>query len=127
MVEPSAMAPHLPGAAKVVRTGSDEYQVSMKLSMGFLRPTVKADVLISNVVLPISFDINLRGKSMGAGVEADATVVLKSSDGVTRVRMVGTVQTSGLLTKVSDSKVDAAVTGFLDDYFGRVERGIPTG
>lgn len=111
----------------MVRTGSDEYQVSMKLSMGFLRPTVKADVLISNVVLPISFDINLRGKSMGAGVEADATVVLKSSDGVTRVRMVGTVQTSGLLTKVSDSKVDAAVTGFLDDYFGRVERGIPTG
>jgi hypothetical protein len=37
--------------------------------------------------------------------------------------MIGTVQTSGLLAKIADSKIESAVTGFLDEYFASVERG----
>jgi hypothetical protein len=36
--------------------------------------------------------------------------------------MAGTVETSGLLKKISDSKVEAAVSSFLDSYFASVEK-----
>ena len=119
------MEPHLPGTAKVVSTGSNSYRVSMKISMGFLRPTVNADAQLSDVELHQSFTINLSGKSMGAGVEGSAEVTLSTlpaDEGTTRVSMAGTVETSGLLKKIPDSKVEAAVSSFLDSYFASVEK-----
>ncbi len=126
LTDPTAMEPHLPGTAKVVATGSNGYRVSMKISMGFLRPTVNADVVLSNVVPHQSTTIGLSGNSMGAGVSGTAEVVLTSaldgSSNSTRVRMTGVVETSGLLKKVGDSKVEAAAVGFLESYFDSVER-----
>jgi uncharacterized protein len=125
LTDPEAIEPHLPGTAKVVSTGTDSYRVSMKISMGFLRPTVNANVQLSDIAKPESFVIELSGKSMGAGVKGTADVVLIAPEGdvnSTHVRMTGTVETSGLLKKVSDSKVEAAATGFLESYFSSVER-----
>ncbi len=124
LIDPDAMEPHLPGTAKVSSTGSDSYRVSMKISMGFLRPTVNADVQLSDVIPSNSFAIGLTGKSMGAGVEGEAEVVLGSTEsgGVpTRLSIVGTVRTSGMLSKVSDSKIENAAVGFLESYLSSVE------
>lgn len=125
LTDPAAMEPHLPGTAKVVATGSSRYRVSMKISMGFLRPTVNADAQLSNVVQRQSFSIDLSGKAMGAGVNgiAEATLEVGPATSSTRLTMIGTVQTSGLLAKIADSKIESAVTGFLDEYFASVERG----
>jgi carbon monoxide dehydrogenase subunit G len=126
LTDPEAMEPHLPGTVKVVATGSSAYRVSMKISMGFLRPTVNADVVLSNDVALQSMTIELSGKSMGAGVSGTSEVVLTPAldddSNSTRVRMVGVVETSGLLKKVGDSKIEAAAVGFLESYFESVER-----
>jgi len=125
LVDPDAMAPHLPGTAKVVATESDAYRVSMKISMGFLRPTVNADVQFSNLNEGVSFDISLTGKSMGAGVTGTAEVALGEDDydaGSTCIQMTGTIQTSGLLKKIADSKIENAATGFLEAYFHSIEQ-----
>ncbi len=93
--------------------------------MGFLRPTVNAKVQLSEVNEPESFVIELSGKSMGAGVKGTSEVVLSAVEhdpNATRVRMTGTVETSGLLKKVSDSKIETAATGFIESYFSSVER-----
>jgi carbon monoxide dehydrogenase subunit G len=125
LVDPDAMTPHLPGTAKVVATGTDAYRVSMKIPMGFLRPTVNADVQLSNFNEGVSFDISLTGKSMGAGVTGTASVALGehgSSADSSHIQMTGTIQTSGLLKKIADSKIEDAATGFLEAYFQSVER-----
>jgi uncharacterized protein len=125
LINPEAMTPHLPGTAKVVATGADAYRVSMKISMGFLRPTVNADVQLSNLNERVSFDIGLTGKSMGAGVTGTAEVTLSEHDSgqdSSRIRMTGTIQTSGLLKKVADSKIEGAATGFLEAFFQSIER-----
>ncbi|MBT3995775.1 MAG: hypothetical protein HOF01_08255 [Chloroflexi bacterium] len=125
LTDPAAMEPHLPGTAKVVSTGSNSYRVSMKIRMGFLRPTVNADVQLSNIDELRGFTIELSGKSMGAGVSGKAGVTLTSSgdeSGGTFVQMAGSVETSGLLKKVADSKMEAAAIGFLESYFASVER-----
>ena len=97
--------------------------------MGFLRPTVNVDVRLSDVNPEDSFRFEFLGKAMGAGLEGAAMVSLSSGGNphsgpteFTAVRMTGSVHTSGLLKKVSDSKIQAAVTGFLDEYFGSVEQ-----
>ena len=133
LTQTSTMEMHLPGGTAVATTGPEKLRVSMKISMGFLRPTVNVDVQLSDVRPKDSFRFEFGGKTMGAGVEGAATVLLDPSGnphggldiGATRstqVRMIGSVQTSGLLKKVSDSKIEAAVAGFLDDYFARIER-----
>ena len=125
LTDPDAMTPHLPGTAKVVATGTDAYRVSMKISMGFLRPTVNADVQLSNLSKHVSFDISLTGKSMGAGVTGTAEVGLSETDSgaeSNRIQMTGTIQTSGLLNKIADSKIENAATGFLEAYFQSIER-----
>jgi carbon monoxide dehydrogenase subunit G len=125
LTDPSAMEPHLPGTAKVVATGADNYRVSMKISMGFLRPTVNVDVQLTDIVNLESFEIGLAGKSMGAGVTGEAAVTLSIPDdqpGSTRMVMIGAVETSGLLTKVPDAKIETAAKGFLESYFTSVER-----
>jgi len=124
LTDPDAMEPHLPGTAKVVSTGDLSYRVSMKISMGFLRPTVNADVHLSEVSETSAFTIGLKGKSMGAGVEGSARVSLSPAQGnATRVSMSGGVESSGLLKKVNDSKIENAATGFLESYFSSVEQG----
>ena len=125
LVDPDAMAPHLPGTAKVVASGPGTYRVSMKISMGFLRPTVNADVQLSSLVEGASFDMNLTGKSMGAGVMGVAAVTLGeggSGADSSHIQITGTVETSGLLKKIADSKIENAATGFLEGYFQSVER-----
>ena len=92
--------------------------------MGFLRPTVNADVELSNIDESRGFAIELSGKSMGAGVSGKADVTLTSTgdnSGSTVVQMTGSVETSGMLKKVADSKIEAAAIGFLESYFASVE------
>jgi carbon monoxide dehydrogenase subunit G len=125
LTDPTAMEPHLPGTAKVVATAADSYRVSMKISMGFLRPTINADVVLSNIDNPRSFEIEISGKSMGAGVAGRAEIILNAAQGGairTRFTMIGVVETSGLLSKISDAKVESAAVGFLESYFSSVER-----
>lgn len=129
LTDPNAMGPHLPGTANVTSTGPETIRVSIKISMGFLRPTVNVDVQLSNISPTSSFRFEFSGKSMGAGVEGAVAVALNQDESpnaestqVTRVRMTGAVQTSGLLRTVADSKLEAAAAGFLDEYFGSVER-----
>ena len=117
-----AMEPSLPGTAKVASTGADSYRVSMKISVGFLRPTVNTNVQLSEVNELESFVIELSGKSMGAGVKGNAEVVLSALEDSTRIQMTGTVETSGLLKKVPESKLEAAAIGFLESYFASVEK-----
>lgn len=125
LTDPEAMEPHLPGTAKVKATGDLAYRVSMKISMGFLRPTVKANVQLSDVVKLEAFNISLSGKSMGAGVDGTAAVhfsEITGDVGTTRVVMSGNVSTSGLLKKVKDDKIENAAKGFLESYFSSVEQ-----
>jgi len=119
------MEPHLPGTAKVAAQGHDAYRISMKISMGFLRPTVNADVQLSDVVKPESFTIALSGKSMGAGVTGTAEVEVSSASDATSTTLLkisGAIQTSGLLNKIADSKIENAATGFLESYLASVEQ-----
>ena len=90
--------------------------------MGFLRPTVNVDIQLSNIVAMDSFDFAFTGKSMGAGIDGSAKVELVPEESAIRVKIGGAVETSGLLSKVSDSKIENAVEGFLDEYFGSIER-----
>jgi len=126
LTETTIMESHLPGSTRVTSTGPEKLRVSMKISMGFLRPTVNVDIELSDVNPQNSFGFEFQGKALGAGIEGEATVSLGSGDqpesGATRVRMSGVLHTFGLLKKVSDSKIDAAVSGFLNDYFASVER-----
>ena len=94
--------------------------------MGFLRPTVKANVQLVDVIEHSSFTIVLSGKSMGAGVSGEAKMTLSESEGdsnSTRIVMTGEVETTGLLKKVSDTKIENAATGFLESYLPSVEQG----
>jgi carbon monoxide dehydrogenase subunit G len=125
LIDPDAMTSHLPGTAKVVATGANAYRVSMKISMGFLRPTVNGNVQLSNLNEGVSFDISLTGKSMGAGVTGSAEVVLSDPDSganSSRIQMTGSIQTSGLLNKIADSKIEGAATGFLEAFIQSIER-----
>ena len=123
------MEPHLPASTVITAAGPENLRVSMKISMGFLRPTVNVDIHLSDIRPQDSISFGFSGKVMAAGVEGAARVSLHP-DGApevgpmpsTRVRISGSVSTSGLLKKVSDSKIEAAVTGFLDEYFASVER-----
>lgn len=125
LIDPEAMTPHFPGTAKVVATGSYAYRVSMKISMGFLRPRVNADVQLSNLNERVSFDISLTGKSMGAGVVGKAEVALGEHDSradSSHIQMTGRIQTSGLLNKIADSNIEHVATGFLEAFFLSIER-----
>ena len=124
LTDTAAIEPHLQGSAKVVSTGSNSFRISMKISLGFLRPTVNANVQLSNISIR-RFTIELSGKSMGAEVLGKAEVILKVAgreSESTVVQLIGSVETSGMIKKVADSKIKAAAIGFLESYFASVER-----
>ena len=132
LTETATMESHLPGTTRVTSTGPEKLRVTMKISMGFLRPTVNVDVRLLNVSPKDTFSFKFEGKALGAGVDGEASVALNPGGNPeggpvpsTRVSIKGSVRTSGLLRNVSDSKIDAAVTGFLGEYFASVERANP--
>ncbi|WP_342822609.1 CoxG family protein [Candidatus Lucifugimonas marina] len=127
LTDPDAMEPHLPKTTKVVPTEDGDYRVSMKVSLGFLRPTVRAKLRLSNVVEQASFTIGLSGKSMGAGVNGEAKMLMSESpekSGATHIVMTGRVETSGLLNKFSDTKIESAARDFLETYLSNVEQSV---
>ena len=72
LTEPATMEPHLPASTTITATGAEKLRISMKISMGFLRPTVSVDVHLSNIRPQDSISFEFSGKAMGAGVEGVA-------------------------------------------------------
>ena len=122
ITDSSVVEAHLPGETSVKDAGDNTYQVSSKLSLGFLNPTVSIDVHLSRIVDQECVDIELTGKSMGASISGAGTIVLATADvGSTDLQINADIQTSGLLNQVDDSKIKAAATEFIDAYLSSVE------
>ena len=62
LTEPAAMEQPLPGGTRVTAAGSEKLRVSMKIPMGFLRPTVNVDIRLSNVSLNDSFEFDFEAR-----------------------------------------------------------------
>lgn len=98
----------------------------MRVKVGFMSTDVNAEVRMANISELKNFDIEFAGSAMGAGVIGSGTSSLSNKyckKTVTVFNLSGAVETSGLLTSVSNEKIEKAVSGFLDDFFSSVEGG----
>ena len=127
LTDPVVMNTHLPGGVKISFGNPDEYLVTMKVSVGFMRPTVKASVRLSDIREPNGFELSISGKAMGAGVTGTGSAQLDvASEGrdATMFTLSGAIETTGLLKKISDDKIRSSANDFLDDYFSNLEETV---
>lgn len=121
LTDPESINRHLPKDAKVKSIDETEYELSLKVKAGFIRPTVKAKSTLHAVRMNESFEFNLAGKALGNSVRASARVVIEETESGSIVRLSGDVDTKGALNRVSDERKQQSITRFLDDYFQSVE------
>ncbi|MGB1749216.1 MAG: SRPBCC domain-containing protein [Dehalococcoidia bacterium] len=121
LTDPESINRHLPKDAKVKSIDETEYELSLKVKAGFIRPTVKAKSTLHDVRMNESFEFNLAGKALGNSVRASARVVIEETESGSIVRLSGDVDTKGALNRVSDERKQQSITRFLDDYFQSVE------
>ncbi|MEK9676626.1 MAG: SRPBCC domain-containing protein [Chloroflexota bacterium] len=121
LTNPDSINRHLPKDAKVKSIDETEFELSLKVKAGFIRPTVKAKSTLHDVRMNESFEFDLAGKALGTSVKARARVVLEEVEFGFLVRLSGDVETKGALNRVSDERKQQSITRFLDDYFQSVE------
>tara|TARA_A100001037_G_scaffold238080_1_gene217396 strand:+ start:6914 stop:7360 length:447 start_codon:yes stop_codon:yes gene_type:complete len=124
LTDPAVINVHLRNGVKIFSDSPGEYRVSMKVSVGFMRPTVKADVRLGEIRETQGFALSISGKAMGASVTGAGSVRLDAVAGISEVTLFalsGSIETTGLLKKISDEKIHAATTDFLENYFSSLE------
>lgn len=121
LTDPDSINRNLPKDAKVKAIDESNFELSLKVKAGFIRPTVKAKSTLRDVQVDESFAFDLAGKALGTSVKASANVILTETPSGSQVLLSGDIETKGALNRVSDQKKQQSIKKFLDDYFRSIE------
>jgi len=121
LTDPDSINRNLPKDAKVKAIDESNFELSLKVKAGFIRPTVKAKSTLRDVQVDGSFAFDLAGKALGTSVKASAKVILTETPSGSQVLLSGDIETKGALNRVSDQKKQQSIKKFLDDYFRSIE------
>ena len=121
LTDPDSINRNLPKDAKVKAIDESNFELSLKVKAGFIRPTVKAKSTLRDVQVDESFAFDLAGKALGTSVKASAKVILTETPSGSQVLLSGDIETKGALNRVSDQKKQQSIKKFLDDYFRSIE------
>jgi uncharacterized protein len=119
--DPDMLAKCIDGCESLTRVGDSAFEATVKAKIGPVSATFKADLVLSEVVAPVSYTLTANAKGGAAGFgKGVAKVALAEADGGTLLHYDVDGAIGGKLAQVGSRLVDVATRKMADDFFAKL-------
>src|ERR671939_305160 len=98
----------VPGCERLVQTGENEYEGTVKIGIQSIRGTYSGKIRLEDIQPPHHYKLVASGRSASGVVDGSGTVDLEEQDGKTLLTYTGDAQIGGTLASVGQRLIEGA-------------------
>ncbi|MCP4363671.1 MAG: carbon monoxide dehydrogenase subunit G [Chloroflexi bacterium] len=106
--DPDVLGKIMPGSEGIEEIGENEYQGGMKVKVGPVNGKFKADIKLTNIQTPDSYDIEVNGKGAPGVVKATGSLTLTETGDKTNLEYSGDAKIGGRIASVGQRLLDTS-------------------
>lgn len=123
--DPEVWSKAFSGAQRLVRTGDNRYEGTMKVGFGFLKADFALILSLGNKVAPERFTIDIDGSGPFGFARGTAAVDLRDAeDGGTFMEYASDLQIGGRVASVGQGVIDTAATSMAEKGLEALRREV---
>lgn len=122
LLAPDALQRALPGCQRLVASGENRYDVTLKVGVAAIKGTVTGTVQIGDLARPGSYTMAVDGKGSIGVATGKATVRLDEDGDSTLVTVAGDAEIHGLVASVGQRMLRGVSGRMLDQFFKSIDR-----
>jgi carbon monoxide dehydrogenase subunit G len=108
----------IPGCRRIEWTGPDSLELEVEVNLGLLRPTVRGDLTLTNVVPAKSYTLSGRGRGALLGVaQAAADITLTDQQRGTELFFTASGSASGAIMNLGMAIIGNSAQRVIDGFF----------
>lgn len=113
----------IPGCQRIEWTGPESLDLTVKVSLGFIRPTFEGALLLSDIVPAESYTLAGRGKGGVLGMaQASAAITLEDDPGGTILSFDAAGKADGGIMRLGRSLIGNSAQRLIDGFFEAIGR-----
>jgi uncharacterized protein len=111
--DPEVLAKIIPGCEQLNKTGENEYDAALNISVGPVKGQFKGGVSLADIVAPESYTMNVNGKGPAGFVNGVGKVRLEEQDGGTLMHYDGDATVGGRIVSVGQRLLDSVAKSMI--------------
>jgi uncharacterized protein len=111
--DPEVLAKIIPGCEQLDKTGENQYDAALNISVGPVKGQFKGGVSLADIVAPESYTMNVNGKGPAGFVNGVGKVRLEDQDGSTLMHYDGDATVGGRIVSVGQRLLDSVAKSMI--------------
>ncbi|MCC6382760.1 MAG: carbon monoxide dehydrogenase subunit G [Dehalococcoidia bacterium] len=122
LLAPDALQRALPGCQRLVASGEDRYDITLKVGVAAIKGTITGTVAIANLERPSSYTMAVDGKGSIGVAAGKATIQLAEDGEATLVTVAGNAEIHGLVASVGQRMLRGVAGRMMDQFFKSIDK-----
>lgn len=122
--DPVVLAQCMPGTERLVRIGSDEYEMKMKMVISAVQGLFAGKVRIADQKPPEQFRLIVEGSGKVGFMRGDGLLTLSSASATTEVHYEGEVHVGGVIAGVGQRLLDTTAKIVIRRFFEKLAASV---
>ncbi len=114
---PDLIAQCLPGCEKLIKTGDDTYEMTLKIGVGAIRGTFTGSIRLHDLNPISGYRMSVTGSGAPGFVKGEGLIQLGPEAGSTQVTYSGDVSAGGPIASVGQRMISGAARMVIDQFF----------
>ena len=122
LTDPANLVLCLPGCEKLVATGENSYEMTMKVGIAAISGTYSGKISLSEITPTTHLRMAVSGRGTAGFLDGQGLIDLEEAGDETLVRYSGEVQVGGVIASVGQRMLEGAARLILNQFFQNVSR-----
>jgi carbon monoxide dehydrogenase subunit G len=122
--DPEVLAQCMPGTERLVKIGSDEYEMKMKMVISAVQGLFAGKVRIADQKPPEQFRLIVEGSGKVGFMRGDGLLTLSSASATTEVHYEGEVHVGGVIAGVGQRLLDTTAKIVIRKFFEKLTASV---
>lgn len=122
LTEPENLARCLPGCEKLVASGENAYEMTMKVGVAAVKGTYAGKISLSEMTPTSHLRISVSGRGTPGFLDGQGSIHLEEAGDQTLLRYSGEVQVGGVVASVGQRMLEGAARLILNQFFQNLSR-----
>jgi carbon monoxide dehydrogenase subunit G len=117
LTDPDRIAQCLPGCEKLIKTGEETYDMTLRISVCGIRGTFTGGIRLHDLTPTSQYQMTVFGSGAPGFVKGEGTVALSAIDTGTQLQYSGAVSAGGPIASVGQRMIGGAARMTIDQFF----------
>jgi carbon monoxide dehydrogenase subunit G len=124
MLDPAALKQSMPGCERMVETGPDAYDITIKVGIAAIKGTYTGTVKVANQHPQDSYQLVVTGGGKPGSVQGEATMSLIAEGDGTLVRYTGDVKAQGAIARLGSRLLAGTAKLMIGQFMKGMEKQV---